>query len=80
MEECYKALSDQLDWNNPEGNRCPFDLSKPLPLKGHPCHLTGAGFCGREWGEVMGSRESGGEAAGSRDEGLVRLAGKTSGE
>ncbi|GKD28946.1 hypothetical protein Tco_1239724 [Tanacetum coccineum] len=36
MEECYKALSDQLDWNNPERDRCPFDLSKPLPLKGHP--------------------------------------------
>ncbi|GJR77401.1 hypothetical protein Tco_0089766 [Tanacetum coccineum] len=34
MEECYKALSDQLDWNNPEGDRFPFDLSKPLPLKG----------------------------------------------
>ncbi|GKE12112.1 hypothetical protein Tco_1415663 [Tanacetum coccineum] len=32
MEECYKALNDQLDWNNPEGDRCPFDLSKPLPL------------------------------------------------
>ncbi|GJU99737.1 hypothetical protein Tco_1329008 [Tanacetum coccineum] len=40
MEECYKALSDQLDWNNPEGDRCPFDLNKPLPLKGRPCHLT----------------------------------------
>ncbi|GJS66283.1 hypothetical protein Tco_0680847 [Tanacetum coccineum] len=33
MEECYKALSDQLDWNNLEGDRCPFDLRKPLPLK-----------------------------------------------
>ncbi|GKA13108.1 hypothetical protein Tco_0692654 [Tanacetum coccineum] len=32
MEECYHALSDQLDWNNPKGNRCPYDLSKPLPL------------------------------------------------
>ncbi|GJZ56663.1 hypothetical protein Tco_0612157 [Tanacetum coccineum] len=31
MEECYKALLDQLDWNNLEGDRCPFDLSKPLP-------------------------------------------------
>ncbi|GKC49784.1 hypothetical protein Tco_1072529 [Tanacetum coccineum] len=40
IEECYKALSDQLDWNNPEGDRCPFDLSKPLPLKGRPGHLT----------------------------------------
>ncbi|GJU35716.1 hypothetical protein Tco_1184070 [Tanacetum coccineum] len=32
MEECYNALNDQLDWNNPEGDRYPFDLSKPLPL------------------------------------------------
>ncbi|GJU92544.1 hypothetical protein Tco_1317300 [Tanacetum coccineum] len=32
MEECYLALSDQMDWNNPEGNRCPYDLNKPLPL------------------------------------------------
>nr|GEX00297.1 hypothetical protein [Tanacetum cinerariifolium] len=32
MEECYKALANQLNWNNPEGNRYPFDLSKPPPL------------------------------------------------
>ncbi|GJW59625.1 hypothetical protein Tco_0108960 [Tanacetum coccineum] len=32
MEECYKALTDQLDWNNPEDDRYPFDMSKPLPL------------------------------------------------
>ncbi|GJX55454.1 hypothetical protein Tco_0285351, partial [Tanacetum coccineum] len=32
--------SDKLDWNNPEGDRYPFDLSKPLPLQGHPGHLT----------------------------------------
>nr|GFA86906.1 hypothetical protein [Tanacetum cinerariifolium] len=32
MEVCYKALTDQLDLNNPEGDRYPFDLSKPLPL------------------------------------------------
>ncbi|GJY86293.1 hypothetical protein Tco_0500319 [Tanacetum coccineum] len=32
MEECYKALTGQLDWNNPEGDRYPLDLSKPLPL------------------------------------------------
>ncbi|GJW31369.1 putative reverse transcriptase domain-containing protein [Tanacetum coccineum] len=30
----------QLDWNNPEGDHYPFDLSKPLPLQGHPGHLT----------------------------------------
>nr|GEU97654.1 hypothetical protein [Tanacetum cinerariifolium] len=33
MEECFKALTDKLDWNNPE-DRFPFDLTKPLPLKG----------------------------------------------
>ncbi|GKD47623.1 hypothetical protein Tco_1276599 [Tanacetum coccineum] len=32
MEVCYKALTDQLNWNNLEGDRYPFDLSKPLPL------------------------------------------------
>ncbi|GKF84775.1 hypothetical protein Tco_0249673, partial [Tanacetum coccineum] len=29
---CYKSLTDQLDWNNPEGDRYTFYLSKPLPL------------------------------------------------
>ncbi|GKF38469.1 hypothetical protein Tco_0118530, partial [Tanacetum coccineum] len=32
FEECYKALSEKLDWENPEGGNYPFDLSKPLPL------------------------------------------------
>ncbi|GJT64938.1 hypothetical protein Tco_1016418 [Tanacetum coccineum] len=40
MEECFKALTDRLHWNNPEGDLCPFDLTKPLPLKGRPCHLS----------------------------------------
>ncbi|GJY56746.1 hypothetical protein Tco_0455861 [Tanacetum coccineum] len=40
MEECFKALTYRLDWNNPEGDRCPFDLTKPLPLKGRPGHLS----------------------------------------
>ncbi|GJV91361.1 hypothetical protein Tco_1539174 [Tanacetum coccineum] len=40
MEECFKELTDKLDWNNPEGDRCPFDLTKPLPLKGRPGRLT----------------------------------------
>ncbi|GJY98337.1 hypothetical protein Tco_0515247 [Tanacetum coccineum] len=40
MEECFKALIDKLDWNNPEGDRCPFDLTKPLPLKGCLCRPT----------------------------------------
>ncbi|GKA24020.1 hypothetical protein Tco_0710053 [Tanacetum coccineum] len=32
FEECYKALSEKLDWGNPEGCDYPFDLTKPLPL------------------------------------------------
>ncbi|GJX91810.1 hypothetical protein Tco_0345136 [Tanacetum coccineum] len=40
IEECYQALSDQLDWNNPEGNHCPYDLSKPLPLHESRGRLT----------------------------------------
>ncbi|GKD37655.1 hypothetical protein Tco_1257862, partial [Tanacetum coccineum] len=27
-------LEGQLDWTNHEGDRCPYDLSKPLPLQG----------------------------------------------
>ncbi|GKE12066.1 hypothetical protein Tco_1415617 [Tanacetum coccineum] len=30
----------KLDLNNPEGDCFPFDMSKPLPLQGHPGHLT----------------------------------------
>ncbi|GJS81367.1 hypothetical protein Tco_0747908 [Tanacetum coccineum] len=30
--QCYKALSEKLDWENREGGDYPFDLSKPLPL------------------------------------------------
>ncbi|GJU53456.1 hypothetical protein Tco_1227170 [Tanacetum coccineum] len=30
----------KLDWNNLEGDRYPFDLSKPLPLQGRPGRLT----------------------------------------
>ncbi|GJZ25388.1 hypothetical protein Tco_0569641 [Tanacetum coccineum] len=32
FQECFNALTDKLDWNNPEGDRYPFDLSKPLPF------------------------------------------------
>nr|GEV42676.1 hypothetical protein [Tanacetum cinerariifolium] len=32
FEECYKAFSEKLDWENPKGGDYPFDLSKPLPL------------------------------------------------
>nr|GEX21511.1 hypothetical protein [Tanacetum cinerariifolium] len=32
FKECYKDVTDQLDWNNPKAQEYPFDLSKPLPL------------------------------------------------
>ncbi|GJS03296.1 hypothetical protein Tco_0319804 [Tanacetum coccineum] len=35
FKECYKGLSEKLDWENPEGGDYPFDLSKPLPLIMH---------------------------------------------
>ncbi|GKE12276.1 hypothetical protein Tco_1415827, partial [Tanacetum coccineum] len=40
FQECFNALTDKLDWNNLEGDRNPFDLSKTLPLQGRPGHLT----------------------------------------
>ncbi|GKD12573.1 hypothetical protein Tco_1196980, partial [Tanacetum coccineum] len=32
LEEVYKATTDQLVWNNPEGQQYPHDMRKPLPL------------------------------------------------
>nr|GEZ33810.1 hypothetical protein [Tanacetum cinerariifolium] len=32
FEECYKALSEKLDWENLKGGDYPFDLTKPLPF------------------------------------------------
>ncbi|GJX42631.1 hypothetical protein Tco_0257621 [Tanacetum coccineum] len=40
LKQCYLALTDQIDWTNPKGDKCPYDLSKSLPLQGHPDHLT----------------------------------------
>ncbi|GKD66272.1 hypothetical protein Tco_1308380, partial [Tanacetum coccineum] len=31
-KQCYKALSEKLDWENSEGDDYPFDLTKPLLL------------------------------------------------
>ncbi|GJU13169.1 retrovirus-related pol polyprotein from transposon TNT 1-94 [Tanacetum coccineum] len=31
------AVTDRLDWTNPEGHEYPFDLSKPLPLNEDQC-------------------------------------------
>nr|GEW17844.1 hypothetical protein [Tanacetum cinerariifolium] len=42
FQECFNALTDKLDWNNPEGDHYPFDLSKPLPLQGElALHVQG---------------------------------------
>nr|GEU73093.1 hypothetical protein [Tanacetum cinerariifolium] len=40
FQECFNALADRLDWNNPEGDRYLFNLSKRLPPQDHPSHLT----------------------------------------
>ncbi|GJY49449.1 hypothetical protein Tco_0439405 [Tanacetum coccineum] len=37
FKECYKAITDKLDWHNPEGHEYPFDISKPLPLIEYQC-------------------------------------------
>ncbi|GJX11581.1 hypothetical protein Tco_0201440 [Tanacetum coccineum] len=39
FEECFCALTDQLDWTNPEGYDRP-DMGKPLPLIEKDCRLT----------------------------------------
>ncbi|GJS90449.1 hypothetical protein Tco_0773085 [Tanacetum coccineum] len=40
FQKCFNALIDKLDWNNPKGDRYPFDLFKPLPLQGPLGHRT----------------------------------------
>nr|GEZ48070.1 hypothetical protein [Tanacetum cinerariifolium] len=32
LQEVYKATTDQLDWDNPEGQQYPHNLLQPLPL------------------------------------------------
>nr|GFA78066.1 hypothetical protein [Tanacetum cinerariifolium] len=32
LEKVYKAITDQLDWDNPEGQQYPHNLLQPLPL------------------------------------------------
>nr|GEU29243.1 hypothetical protein [Tanacetum cinerariifolium] len=32
FEECYKVVTNKIDWTNPEGHEYQFDLSKTLPL------------------------------------------------
>ncbi|GJX12603.1 hypothetical protein Tco_0204361 [Tanacetum coccineum] len=40
IKKCYLALTYQIDWVNPKGDRCPYDLSKPLLLQGPPGQTT----------------------------------------
>nr|GEX73008.1 hypothetical protein [Tanacetum cinerariifolium] len=40
LQECFNALTDKLDCNNPEEYHYSFDLSKPLSLLGPPGHQT----------------------------------------
>nr|GEV50630.1 reverse transcriptase domain-containing protein [Tanacetum cinerariifolium] len=40
FNDLMATLDDFSKYNNPEGVRYPFDLSKPLPLQGYPGHLT----------------------------------------
>ncbi|GKD69540.1 hypothetical protein Tco_1323630, partial [Tanacetum coccineum] len=40
LEQYHIALTDKIDWANPEGNRFHDDLSKPLPLVGPPGRKT----------------------------------------
>ncbi|GJR54555.1 hypothetical protein Tco_1405076 [Tanacetum coccineum] len=40
LEEVCKATTNQLDWNNPEGQQYPHDLRKPLPLIPNSRDLT----------------------------------------
>ncbi|GKA14613.1 hypothetical protein Tco_0694259 [Tanacetum coccineum] len=40
MDQCYNDLTYQIDRINLESDRCPYDLSNPLPLQGSLGHLT----------------------------------------
>ncbi|GJT82028.1 hypothetical protein Tco_1056370 [Tanacetum coccineum] len=40
FQECLNALTDKISWNNLEGDRYLFDLSKHLPLQGPLGHRT----------------------------------------
>ncbi|GKD20060.1 hypothetical protein Tco_1221763 [Tanacetum coccineum] len=40
MEECHLALTDQIDWVNPEGNQFMRDMRKPLPTRRHALSIS----------------------------------------
>nr|GEV54935.1 hypothetical protein [Tanacetum cinerariifolium] len=45
FEECYKALLEKLNWENPERDDYPFDLTKPLPLvRNENCQMVSVDY------------------------------------
>ncbi|GJV40298.1 hypothetical protein Tco_1418738 [Tanacetum coccineum] len=40
MEECYRALTNQLDWTNPKGHKSLVDMCNPLSLQDKEGRLT----------------------------------------
>nr|GEV81404.1 hypothetical protein [Tanacetum cinerariifolium] len=61
LEEVYKATTDQLDWNNLEGQQYPHNLLKPLPLipnsRGH-CVIPFDHFINKDLEYLHGSASS----------------------
>ncbi|GKB52590.1 hypothetical protein Tco_0903343 [Tanacetum coccineum] len=52
FQECFNALTKKLDWNHPEGDCYPFDLSKPLPLKFLLYKFKEGDFIDLHWNDV----------------------------
>ncbi|GJW64311.1 reverse transcriptase domain-containing protein [Tanacetum coccineum] len=61
FEECYKAVTDKLDWHNPEGHEYHFDLIKTLPLiEDQGCQVVPANyFFNNDLEYLKGGRSSG---------------------
>ncbi|GJS52582.1 hypothetical protein Tco_0625944 [Tanacetum coccineum] len=53
FEEVYKATTDQLDWNNPEGQQYHHDLRKPLPLIPNSSVTNAADYGHIKWIEEL---------------------------
>nr|GEU52870.1 hypothetical protein [Tanacetum cinerariifolium] len=57
LKEVYKETTDQLDWNNLEGQQYPHDLRKPLPLipnsQGHHTKTKAADYGHIKWIEDL---------------------------
>nr|GEX83790.1 hypothetical protein [Tanacetum cinerariifolium] len=61
LEEVYKAMMDQLDWVNPEGQQYPHNMLQPLPLipdnRGH-CVIPFAHFINNDLEYIRGGASS----------------------